>query len=193
MRTELRAIQKQVGLTFIYITHDQGEALTMSDRIAVMNKGKIEQIGDGKAIYDHPTTSFVASFVGENNVLDGTVISNDGKTMQIDASMGTPFTVENHPAGGPALAPGDACHLFIRPEALRVSKDDGAINQFETNFVTEEFEGNMRHIVMNANGKDLKLSLINDGSNAIDGNAPVKLDFAPAMGIALKPGELASA
>ena len=193
MRTELRAIQKQVGLTFIYITHDQGEALTMSDRIAVMNKGKIEQIGDGRSIYDHPTTSFVASFVGENNVLDGTVVSNDGKVMQIDAGMGTPFTVESHPAGGPALAPGDACHLFIRPEALRVSRDDSSVNQFETNFVTEEFEGNMRHIVMNTNGKDLKLSLINDGTNAIDANSPVKLDFAPELGIALKPGELASA
>lgn len=193
MRTELRAIQKQVGLTFIYITHDQGEALTMSDRIAVMNKGKIEQIGDGKAIYDHPTTSFVASFVGENNVLEGTVLSNDGKAMQIDAGLGASFTVENHPAGGPALVPGDACHLFVRPEALRLSKDETAINQFSANFVTEEFEGNMRHIVMNANGKDLKLSLINDGTNAIDANAPVKLDFAPEMGIALKPSELASA
>ncbi|MCC9626087.1 ABC transporter ATP-binding protein [Thalassospira sp. MA62] len=193
MRSELRAIQKQVGLTFIYITHDQGEALTMSDRIAVMNKGKIEQIGDGRAIYDHPTTSFVASFVGENNVFDGTVMSNDGQTVQIDAGLGTPFKIKSHPAGGPALAPGDACQLFVRPEALQLSNGSDTPNQFETNFVTEEFEGNMRHIALNANGKDLKLSLINDGANQIDANAPVKLTFSPELGIALKPGELASA
>ncbi|NIZ02961.1 ABC transporter ATP-binding protein [Thalassospira lucentensis] len=193
MRTELRAIQKQVGLTFIYITHDQGEALTMSDRIAVMNKGKVEQIGNGRTIYDHPTSSFVASFVGENNVMDGTVLTNDGKMMTIDAGLGAAFKVENHPAGGPALAPGDVCQLFVRPEALHLAKDDSGINQFESKFVSEEFEGNMRHIVLDAQGKKLKLSLINDGTNAIRANAPVKLDFAPNLGIALKPGELASA
>ena len=67
MRTELRAIQQRVGITFIYITHDQGEALTMSDNVAVMREGLIEQVGDGTTIYDRPSTSFVASFVGENN------------------------------------------------------------------------------------------------------------------------------
>ena len=74
MRNELRAIQQRVGITFIYITHDQGEALTMSDRIAVMNDGVIEQVGDGKTIYDQPATAFVASFVGENNPFAGTVL-----------------------------------------------------------------------------------------------------------------------
>ena len=72
MRNELRDIQKRVGITFIYITHDQGEALTMSDRIAVMNEGVIEQVADGKTIYDSPATPFVASFVGENNPFPGT-------------------------------------------------------------------------------------------------------------------------
>ena len=73
MRNELREIQKRVGITFIYITHDQGEALTMSDRVAVMSDGEILQIADGKTIYDSPATSFVASFVGENNPLPGRV------------------------------------------------------------------------------------------------------------------------
>ena len=71
MRAELRAIQQQVGITFIYITHDQGEALTMSDRIAVMSDGVIQQIGDGRSVYDAPDTAFVASFVGENTPLRG--------------------------------------------------------------------------------------------------------------------------
>ena len=77
MRNELRAIQQQVGITFIYITHDQGEALTMSDRIAVMSDGVIQQVADGKTVYDNPDTPFVASFVGENNPFTGKVVKAD--------------------------------------------------------------------------------------------------------------------
>jgi putative spermidine/putrescine transport system ATP-binding protein len=73
MQIELKSIQKRVGLTFIYVTHDQEEALTMSDRLAVMNKGKIEQVGTPAEVYEHPATSFVASFVGISNVLSGEV------------------------------------------------------------------------------------------------------------------------
>src|SRR6478672_5173639 len=88
MRNELRAIQKRVGITFIYITHDQGEALTMSDRIAVMNEGVIEQIGDGKSVYDDPATAFVASFVGENNPFQGRVTAADGAYAIVEGPMG---------------------------------------------------------------------------------------------------------
>ena len=77
MRTELRAIQKRVGITFIYITHDQGEALTMSDRVAVMNEGELEQVGLSDEVYNYPQTPFVASFVGENNPFYGKVISKE--------------------------------------------------------------------------------------------------------------------
>ena len=73
MRTELREIQQRVGITFIYITHDQGEALTMSDSIAVMKAGVIDQIADGRTIYNDPSTAFAASFVGENNCFRGKV------------------------------------------------------------------------------------------------------------------------
>ena len=68
MQVELKAIQRQVGITFIYVTHDQGEALTMSDRIAVFNKGRIEQIGSPAEIYEHPASAFVAGFVGVSNI-----------------------------------------------------------------------------------------------------------------------------
>jgi len=71
MQVELKAIQRQVGITFVYVTHDQGEALSMSDRIAVFNKGRIEQIGPPAAIYEHPATAFVAGFVGVSNILSG--------------------------------------------------------------------------------------------------------------------------
>ena len=113
MRTELRAIQQQVGITFIYITHDQGEALTMSDRIAVMSDGVVLQVGDGRAIYDNPTSAFVASFVGENNAFSGRVTRIDGNLAQIETSTGN--LVGRNPKG---LSIGDKAILFVRPENL---------------------------------------------------------------------------
>ena len=87
MRNELRAIQQRVGITFIYITHDQGEALTMSDRIAVMSDGVIQQVADGKTVYDQPDTAFVASFVGENNPFAGTVDQADKSGAVIETAL----------------------------------------------------------------------------------------------------------
>src|SRR5207244_7014226 len=72
MQVELKAIQRRVGITFIYVTHDQGEALGMSDRVAVFNKGRIEQIGSPADVYEHPASAFVAGFVGVSNILTGT-------------------------------------------------------------------------------------------------------------------------
>ena len=73
MQIELKRIQREVGITFVYVTHDQGEALTMSDRIAVMNDGQVEQLGTPREIYERPATKFVAGFIGTSNLLSGTV------------------------------------------------------------------------------------------------------------------------
>ena len=88
MRTELRDIQKRVNITFIYITHDQGEALTMSDRIAVMNEGELEQIGPCDDVYNNPLTPFVATFVGENNPLFGKIKDLSSDEAKIETSDG---------------------------------------------------------------------------------------------------------
>ncbi|MBR6891364.1 MAG: ABC transporter ATP-binding protein [Clostridia bacterium] len=77
MQLELKAMQQQLGITFIYVTHDQEEALTMSDTIAVMNGGRVQQIGDPKRIYDEPKNAFVADFIGESNILDGVMLEDD--------------------------------------------------------------------------------------------------------------------
>jgi len=78
MQVELKRIQQEVGITFIYVTHDQEEAMTMSDRIAVMNKGRYEQLGDPESLYEHPTTRFVAGFLGVSNLLPATLEGRDG-------------------------------------------------------------------------------------------------------------------
>ncbi len=140
MRRELRDIQRRVGLTFIYITHDQGEALTMSDRIAVMNQGRIEQVGDGREVYENPLTAFVAGFVGESNALAGRVLATADGQASIETALGV--LRGRNPTG---LAPGDAATLFVRPEAL----EPGARaldNQCEAVVGDMAFEGSVTHV-----------------------------------------------
>ena len=147
MRNELRAIQQRVGITFIYITHDQGEALTMSDRIAVMSDGKIEQVADGKSVYDQPETAFVASFVGENNPFAGKVSKSAKGEAVIDTAFG-PLSGRN-PKG---LKAGDKAILFIRPESLKLGR--GAANaSFKSTVQSVAFEGNMTHVFLKGTGK----------------------------------------
>ena len=157
MRTELRAIQQRVGLTFIYITHDQGEALTMSDQVAVMNAGVIEQVGDPQSIYNRPRTPFVASFVGESNTIPGGVLRQDGGFVTLDTPLG-PLT--GQAAGGREYRQGDACLLFVRPEQLSIEPGTGA-NAIAARRVNEEFEGSIRTLYLSAQGIDLRLYRMN--------------------------------
>ena len=154
MRTELRAIQQRVGITFIYITHDQGEALTMSDRIAVMNDGVIEQVGDGKSVYDNPATPFVASFVGENNSFPGTVKAVANGHAVIETAFG-PLRGRNQSK----LKAGDKAVLFVRPESLKLGK--GAKDTtIDTTVLSVAFEGNASHIFLKGAGKkDITLTV----------------------------------
>ncbi|MFN3459397.1 MAG: ABC transporter ATP-binding protein [Oceanibaculum sp.] len=164
MRTELRAIQRRVGLTFIYITHDQGEALTMSDRIAVMNQGVIEQIGDPESVYERPKTAFVASFVGENNRIAGIVAGQDGQTALLDTPLGR---LSGRAGGGRSYKLGERCLLFVRPERMRLADPAGdGVNRIRARHVKEEFEGSVRHLFLNADGHELRVSLANDGYSA---------------------------
>src|SRR3546814_10076346 len=90
MQIELINLQKEVGITFVYVTHDQAEALALSHRIAVMNKGQVEQLDEPTRIYNYPRTRFVADFIGTCNLFDGTVTQIDGSNMMLEvAGMGT--------------------------------------------------------------------------------------------------------
>ncbi|MFO1074698.1 MAG: ABC transporter ATP-binding protein [Geminicoccaceae bacterium] len=113
MRAELRGLQKRTGVTFIYITHDQSEALAMSDQVAVMSEGRLEQVGTPRQLYDEPTSSFVARFIGETNAIAGKVIGLDADRAMIEGPAGR-FVGR----AGPRLAIGAPATLFVRPEAL---------------------------------------------------------------------------
>jgi spermidine/putrescine transport system ATP-binding protein len=116
MQLELKRIQREVGITFVFVTHDQNEALTMSDRLVVMNAGRIEQLGSPRDVYEHPRTRFVAGFIGTSNVLTGSVARLDGATAIIGASDGESVSVPNAVAAG--VVAGQTMHLTVRPEKI---------------------------------------------------------------------------
>ncbi len=192
MRTELRAIQQRVGITFIYITHDQGEALTMSDRVAVMSAGVIEQMADSTTIYDHPETAFVASFVGENNAFNGTVKSIDGNTVSVETGSGM-IRARRAATKDAALNVGDKSIVFVRPESVAFANGSDAANKLRVRMNTEEFEGNLRHVVLRAGDDDIKMSIMNDG-NTLSHNVgdEVEIAFREDLAVALPDGPMAS-
>jgi spermidine/putrescine transport system ATP-binding protein len=119
LQIELKRIQIEVGITFVYVTHDQEEALTMSDRIAVMNHGKVEQLGTPEALYERPATRFVADFIGTTNLLRGEVISTDADCAVIRLESG-----ETCPVGRAGRAVGDGVDISLRPEAISIREHD---------------------------------------------------------------------
>jgi spermidine/putrescine transport system ATP-binding protein len=122
MQVELKRIQREVGITFVYVTHDQNEALTMSDRIAVMNDGVIEHLGAPRDIYEHPATRFVAGFIGTSNLLTGSLARVTGGQGVIEVSPDERIIV---PAGGSALTAGQEVELTVRPEKIELAAGPG--------------------------------------------------------------------
>jgi spermidine/putrescine transport system ATP-binding protein len=125
---ELDAIHDEVGITFIYVTHDQGEAMSISDRIAVMNKGVIEQVGPPAQVYEAPRSSFVAAFIGDTNFLDGKITDKiDAHFSRCEVNGFGSIVIDNDKP----VAPGDRIHLSIRPEKLVVSRDKPEIGPLD--------------------------------------------------------------
>ncbi|HYP54978.1 MAG TPA: ABC transporter ATP-binding protein [Solirubrobacterales bacterium] len=111
LQVELKRIQREVGITFVYVTHDQEEALTMSDRIAVMNRGRIEQVAPPEDVYERPATTFVAGFIGVSNLMPATVLSSGRVRLQSGPEIATETN---------GLSAGEQCAAVVRPEKLRV-------------------------------------------------------------------------
>ena len=121
LQVELKRIQKDVGITFVYVTHDQEEALTMSDRIAVMHRGRIEQVGTPEDLYDRPASSFVADFIGTTNLLAGSVESLGPDVATVCLDSGDRCVIAS---GG--RRPGQTVHVSIRPEAIEIAPANGS-------------------------------------------------------------------
>jgi spermidine/putrescine transport system ATP-binding protein len=129
MQIELKLLQQQLGTTFVFVTHDQEEAMTMSDRIAVMNGGRIEQIGSPADVYDRPASAYVAGFIGQQNFFEGTVTAGDGSGTAVLTPDGP---IRATRAG--TVAVGGAVTVAVRPESVTIS--EGAVPAGETNALT---------------------------------------------------------
>jgi iron(III) transport system ATP-binding protein len=171
MRFELRIMQRRLGVTAIYVTHDQGEALTLSDKVVVMNRGRIEQIGTPEEVYEHPLTRFVAEFIGQANFLDveavGPVVGGAAVTAKLRTFSGElPITLPaaairvGQPNGAPAKL-----SLFIRPEKIRLAAPatgsgsaDGATQYLPGRIVGRAYLGDhLDYLVATAEGTELSV------------------------------------
>jgi spermidine/putrescine transport system ATP-binding protein len=122
MQLELKALQQEVGITFVYVTHDQEEALTMSDVIVVMQDGRIQQMGNPTELYERPVNQFVSAFIGTSNFLPATVVSVEGATARVAARTDLGLELRGNVTDpGAAVAAGDHVTIAIRPERLEIS------------------------------------------------------------------------
>ena len=123
VRAEIRKLQKDLGITTIYVTHDQEEALTLSDRIAVINHGKLQQLGSPKDLYEKPETPFVADFIGINNLIPGDVreVNSADRWIKVDTKVGPVVCL-----GGSRFKPGDRCMVSVRPETSEISASESS-------------------------------------------------------------------
>ncbi|MGA0112068.1 MAG: ABC transporter ATP-binding protein [Chthoniobacterales bacterium] len=164
MRTELKNLQKRLGITFIFVTHDQEEALSMSDRIAVMNRGRVEQIGTAADIYHHPRTEFVAGFIGETNIVEAEVLeSREGKLL-CRLEGGLDLWIK-----GSGTSTGSKMLVSLRPEKIHLyrSAPAGAENVFRGRITREVFKGAVDDMtVVTEGGLELEALLANEGADA---------------------------
>ena len=156
MQLELKSLQKEVGITFIYVTHDQGEALTMSDRIAVMSLGRVLQMGLAVEIYERPANRFVADFIGESNFLDGKVKSVNGDQAVVYLPV---WEQELTGIVTSKVNAGDDVAISIRPEKIRLSSDEFAphANSLDGIVVDSTYIGSDTHVYLDVRGQRMKV------------------------------------
>lgn len=160
MQVELKRLQKRLAITFVYVTHDQEEALTMSDRIAVMNGGVIEQLGTPDEIYEKPVSKFVANFIGESNVFEATVREKQQEEVVVQTETGIVKARDITAAGSiNPMEPGEMFYLSVRPEKIKFSENE--VSGFDLTGVVKEhiYVGSIvKSIVALPNGQEIKIS-----------------------------------
>ena len=180
MRSEISRLQKELAITTIYVTHDQEEAMAISDRIAIMNEGRIVQIGKAEELYQRPSSHFVAGFLGNTNLVRGTVLAADAGQVTLDVA-GHRWTVTTDAA----VTIGSVVDAVVRPEAITLSRDGGALAGIVESRV---FLGDKAEYLVRANGRELLVVEWNPVAREpfVAGQA-VSLDLR-AAGVHLLPG-----
>jgi spermidine/putrescine transport system ATP-binding protein len=170
LQVELKRIQQEVGITFIHVTHDQEEAMSMADTIAVMNRGKIEQAGSATDLYEHPETAFVANFLGTSNLIDAEVGAADGAMATVTTHDGA---VLHAPANRCAEHAGTPVRIGVRPEKVRLHKagetTPSGANVLRAKVLLSSFLGvSLQYVLQTAGGEELTVYCQNDEGVAPD-------------------------
>ena len=183
LQVELKRIQREVGITFVYVTHDQEEALTMSDRIAVMNRGRVEQVDAPEAVYERPATTFVAGFIGVSNLMPAVVEQVGGERTRVRLDAGVDIE-----AVGNGLATGERCHAVVRPEKLEIGRKEDSTRDgwpsVEGTVESSVYLGTATQIVVRLAG-DVPMTVLvpnaddSERSRLPGGGANVRLSWAP--------------
>lgn len=181
MQIELKRLQKKLGITFVYVTHDQEEALTMSDRIAVMYQGYIEQLGDPESIYEKPATKFVAEFIGESNLFEAAVMSAAGNQLTLSTETGNVLGISKE-----AIEFGSAAYISVRPEKTVVT--DSPVEGFTLHGIVKEqiYVGSiLKCIITLPNGHEVKVSRIS-GQTLPPVGSMAYISWAPSDAVIIK-------
>ena len=156
LQQELRALQRRTGITFIHVTHDQDEALGLSDRIAVMNAGRVVQLGTGEELYERPRTRFVAQFLGGCNLLEATVRRRNGNEVVVETALGELHVNTNDPRSVFTLA--------IRPEKIILHPPDSAANRFRATITETTYTGAETQCTLRVAEQTLRVATVNSTS-----------------------------
>jgi len=172
MRGEIRALQRRLAITTIYVTHDQEEAMAVSDRIAVMNEGSVVQEGTAEDLYHRPASEFVARFVGRVNLVPAKIVAVDGATAEV-AALGGALRIAGIPA---PIAAGDAVRLVVRPEAIAIAAAGVDARALRATVTTRTFLGEKIEYVVACGGEALQVTRQSAGRGAA---------FSPGTPVAL--------
>lgn len=171
MQVELKRIQKKMGITFIYVTHDQDEALSMSDRVAIINNGVIEQIDTPRKLYDAPKTKFVADFIGESNQFNAVVVSTQNDEATIKLEIDLEIKVKNN-----HYDVGEKLTVIIRPEQFRLAREKDITNCFVVKTKEHIYSGSFTKVLGKVGKKEIEFIIYNDDDYTK--NEEVKLKFS---------------
>ena len=186
MQMELSSLHRELGMTFVMVTHDQEEALSLSDRIAVMNEGRVEQVGTPSEIYESPRSPFIADFIGETNLLRGRLAKVEREGWQVETDHGSPVAVRPvedwQPGGGEAIA------VSIRPEKVGLSlyPPEVKVNCFEGQLRNIMYLGTHVHYAVELrSGEQITVMQVNTGGEMPTVNTQVYVHWSAQDGLAM--------
>jgi len=176
MRNEIRRIHSELRITMIYVTHDQKEALSMAQRVAVMSEGRIEQIGSPKEVYEKPRNRFVAEFIGEANLISGKVKETAGDAVIVATEIGDLKSLDLKPR----LAAGAEVVCCIRPEAVRIGSGEGAENRLKATIESATYLGESEQYLLRIGDTSLKAVVLNPSRPPMERRSEIAVSIPPS-------------